>query len=228
MTAGHALRAIGWLVVKDLQGEIRVRRAWLGMLLLGFIFVVLLEMESDLPLEWKQQVMSGLIWLVLFFAGTLSLEGSFATEREQGCWRALRLCPLPPSVVFAAKVVVNLTALAILECTLAPALSLLANVPITDRLLPLVLIAALSNLGFCALGVLVTALTMSLAQKRGVLALVLLPMMIPVIIGAAEATRLVASGDLGAVWWRWIQLLAVFAVLFSVLGTLVFEFVIED
>jgi hypothetical protein len=29
-------------------------------------------------------------------------------------------------------------------------------------------------------------------------------------------------------WWRWLQLLGCFAVVFTALGVLVFEFVIED
>jgi hypothetical protein len=33
--------------------------------------------------------------------------------------------------------------------------------------------------------------------------------------------------DFGA-WWRWLQLLACFAAVFLTLGTLLFEFIMED
>jgi heme exporter protein B len=90
------------------------------------------------------------------------------------------------------------------------------------------LAAALGNLGFASLGVLMSGLTAGLFQRGSLLALSLLPMMVPVILGAAEATRLSALGDLGDDWQRWVQLLAVFAVLYTTIGTLVFEFVIEE
>jgi ABC-type transport system involved in cytochrome c biogenesis permease component len=58
--------------------------------------------------------------------------------------------------------------------------------------------------------------------------LLLLPLITPVILSAAAATRLLVAADLDEQWWRWVQLLACFAVVFTTLGALVFEFVIED
>jgi ABC-type transport system involved in cytochrome c biogenesis permease component len=58
--------------------------------------------------------------------------------------------------------------------------------------------------------------------------LLLLPVVVPVILGAAEATRLLIAGHTDEQWWHWVQLLTVFAVFYTTLGTLVFEFVIED
>jgi ABC-type transport system involved in cytochrome c biogenesis permease component len=60
------------------------------------------------------------------------------------------------------------------------------------------------------------------------LALVLLPLVLPVLLGAGEATRLVIAGDLGSQFGRWLQLLAAFAVMFCTVGALVFEFILEE
>jgi hypothetical protein len=35
------------------------------------------------------------------------------------------------------------------------------------------------------------------------------------------------AGDIHAEWWRWVQMLAVCAVVFTVLGALLFEVVME-
>jgi ABC-type transport system involved in cytochrome c biogenesis permease component len=61
-----------------------------------------------------------------------------------------------------------------------------------------------------------------------VLALILLPLLTPVLIGAAEATRLAVLGDLSAPWWSWLQLLAAFAVLYTTLGFVVFPAALEE
>jgi ABC-type transport system involved in cytochrome c biogenesis permease component len=60
------------------------------------------------------------------------------------------------------------------------------------------------------------------------LALLLLPLATPVMLASAEATRLLVLDDVGEQWWRWVQMLAAFVVLFMTMGLLVFEFAIED
>ena len=228
MHVGHALKAFWWLVVKDLVGEFRVRRAWPGMLLLGLLLVLLLEMQIDLPAEQKQLVISGMLWLVVFFVGTLALERSFASEREEGCWRALLLYPLSPTVIFLAKIAVNFVTLVLVECVLVPAFVILSNAPLLQHPLLLALVLMLGNLGFVSVGVLVSALTANFSQRGSLLALLLLPLAIPVLLGAAEATRLLVTDDLNEPLWCWLQLLTAFAALFMTLGILVFEFIVED
>jgi heme exporter protein B len=228
MPALTSLHAFCRLVQKDVTQELRARRAWPGMLLLGLTLVLLLGMQIELPAVQKQQVVSGVMWLSVFFAGTLSLERSFASEREEGCWQTLLLYPISPAVLFLSKAAVNFVALACLECVVMPAFVLLSGVPLLDRPGPLILTAALANAGFASLGVLVSALTASTSPRGGLLALLLLPLMTPTILGAAEATRLLMLGDLGDAGWRWVQLLGAFAVLYTTLGTLVFEFVLEE
>lgn len=228
MPTGHALKSFGWLVAKDLTVETRCRRAWPGMLLLGLVLVLLLGVHTDLPTEQKQQVVSGSLWLTVFFAGTLSLERSFAGEREDGCWQALLLYPIPPAVIFLAKVTVNCVALLLLEAVLIPAFAVVSDTPFLRRPLSLALVASLGNLGFAAVGVLVSALTAGLSHRGSILALVILPLTTPVVLAAAEATRLLVLGDVGEQWWRWVQMLGAFVVLFITLGLLVFEFAIED
>ncbi len=224
----QAVRMFRCLVIKDLLTELRTNRVWPGMLLLGLVLVLLVEMQLDLPAAQKQQVIGGVIWLNVVFAGTLALERSFAGEREEGCWRALLQYPLPPAVLYLAKMAVNVLALALLEGVLILAFVLFSGAPLLEYPLPLALIAMLANLGFTSVGVVASALTMNASNRGGLLAVVLLPLVAPVILGAAEATRLVMVGQLDDPWWRWVQLLAVFAVLFTTLGVLMFEFVIED
>lgn len=228
MSAGLALKAFWWLVAKDFVAEFRGRRAWPAMLLLGLVVVVLLAAQVNLPAEYRLQVVSGLLWLGVFFAGTLALEGTFAGEREDGCWRVLLLYPLPPAVLYLAKVAVNVAALTLLEFVLIPALAVFADAPVVRRPLALALVALMGNTGFAAVGVLVSALTSGLPRRGGALALLLLPLAMPVLLAAAEATRLLATAGFTGDCANWVQLLAVFDVLFVTVGVLVFEFVVED
>jgi heme exporter protein B len=228
MQAGHALKAFWCQVVKDLVCEFRLCRSWPGMLLLGLVLVLLLEMQVDLGTQAKQQVVSGLLWLDVFFAGTLVVDRSLAGEREEGCWTSLLLYPVSPTVVFFAKATVTVVALVVLECVLAPAFIVLSNIPLLQHPWCLVTVALLANLGYASVGVVISALTAQLSHRSSLLPLLLLPLMAPVLMSAGAATRFLVAAELDEQWWRWVQLLGCFAVLFTALGALVFEFVIED
>jgi heme exporter protein B len=228
MQSGHALKAFRCLVVKDLVSEFRLGRSWPGMLLLGLVLVILLEMQVDLGTQEKQQVVSGLLWLDVFFAGIMMVERLLAGEREEGCWRSLLLYPVSPAVVFFAKVTVTFLALGLLECVLVPAFIVFSNIPLLRHPWCFVTVALLANLGYASVGVVISAVTAQVSHRRSLLPLLLLPLMAPVIMAAAAATRSLVAADLDEQWWRWIQLLGCFAVVFTTLGTLVFEFVIED
>jgi heme exporter protein B len=198
------------------------------MLLLGVVLVFFLVMQLDLPAAQQQQVASGLVWLDVLFAGTLALDRSFASEREEGCWTALLLYPVSTSVLYLAKITVNLVALFVLEVFLVLAFVVFANQPLLDRPLLLLLVALFGNLGFAAVGVLVGAATRHSSQRGGLIALLLFPLVAPDLIGAAEATRLLAAGRVDETWWRWMQLLAAFTILFTTLGLMVFGFLLEE
>ena len=228
MPTRQTIRSLWWLIHKDLTRELRAQHVWPGMVLLGLVIVFLLATQIDLPLDERLRVGGGLLWLAIFFSGTLACERSFAGERDAGCWQALTLYPVAPSVLFLAKMVVNLAALAILELVLVPAFIILSDIPFGAQLGPLLLIATLGNVGFAAVGTLVSGLTSGLRQRSGLLTLLLLPLMVPVVLAAAESTRIALVGPIDALWWRWIQLLAVFAVVFTVVGALLFEFVMEE
>jgi len=58
--------------------------------------------------------------------------------------------------------------------------------------------------------------------------LLVLPLAIPVVLAAAEATRLLGEDGGQLSYWRWIQLLAGFAVIFVTAGTLLIQYVVEE
>jgi len=217
-----------WMIHKDLISECRARLVWPAMLLMGVVVAVVFSVQMDLLPQQRPRMIGGLLWLAIFFAGMLAIDRSFAAEREQGCWEALRLYPVPPTAVYLAKLTVNVIALAALQCILIPLFVVLSDVPLLAYPGAMLLVALLGNLGIAAVGTLLSALTGGIRQNGNLLVLLVLPMVIPVVLAAAEATRLIALGDFGPAWWRWIQLLGAFAVVFITAGTILFDFAIEE
>jgi heme exporter protein B len=217
-----------WVIHKDLVSEWRARQAWPAMLVLGIVVVLVFSLQMDLLPGQKPALAGGLLWLAVFFAGIFALDRSFAAEREAGCWDGLKLYPVSPSVIYLGKVIVNVATLSALECVLVPLFVALADVPLLERPGALILTAVPGNAGVAAIGTLLSALAAGVRRSGNLTVLLVLPLTIPVVLAAAEATRLMVAGDLGPAWWRWIQLLAAFAVVFTTAGTLLFELVIEE
>ncbi len=92
----------------------------------------------------------------------------------------------------------------------------------------MLLVALLGNLGLASVGTLVSALAAGIRHGAGLAVLLVLPLVVPVVLAAAEATRLVAQGPLGPDAWRWLQFLIAFDVIFITAGTVLFDFVVEE
>ena len=66
------------------------------MLLLGVVVAVVFSLQLDLLPEQKQQLVGGLLWLAIFFAGMTAIDRSFAPNartaagKASGCTRCRR------------------------------------------------------------------------------------------------------------------------------------------
>jgi len=130
--------------------------------------------------------------------------------------------------VYLAKLMVNAVALAVLQCLLIPLFFTLADLPLLAHPGELVLIAVLGNLGITAIATLLSALATGIRKGGNLLVLLVLPLAIPVLLAAAESTRLLVENQINDAWWRWIQLLGALAVVFITAGTILYEYAIED
>ncbi len=213
-----------WLVQKDVVAEWRSRRTWPAMLLFGVVVALVFSFQLERLGEAKRELLGGLIWLATFFAGLVAVDRSFASEKENACLEALLLYPLPPWLVFVAKWFLNLVSLVVLQCVLVPLVVVLCDVPLElSRVGALVLVALLSDVGFAAVGTLLSLVSAGTKHGNGLLAVLVLPLLTPVVLAAGEATRLLLQNTAGQEWLKWLHLLAVFAVLFVGAGLFLFQ-----
>ena len=105
---------------------------------------------------------------------------------------------------------------------------MLADVPLLDHPWAMALVALLGNMGIASAGTLLSALATRVHKGANLTVLLALPMAIPVVLAAAEATRLLAEGRIDGSWWDWNGLLAAFAAIFIVAGMVLMDFVAEE
>ena len=212
---------------KDLSLEARSRinvNAMLffsGMVLLVFSFAL-----GPNPTRLKAAA-GGLLWLAFIFAGMLAFGRAYQLETENNAFEGLLLVAQSRSAIYAGKVLGTCAVMVVIEAFVVPLMAILYNLDLWTSILPLLPIIVLGTLGFASIGSLYGALTMSLRAREVMLPVLLLPITVPVVLGAVKATTYLLTGqhaDLGL----WIELLVAFDVIFLTAGMLTFEYAVGD
>lgn len=137
----------------------------------------------------------GIIWVVALLAAMLSLERMFAGDFEDGSLEQFVLSPVPLGVLALAKAVAHWLTTGVLLIAAAPVLALVYNLP-DAAFLPLVASMALGTPTLSLVGSIGAALILGARRGGVLLALLVLPIYIPVLIfGAASIEGAVAGRD---------------------------------
>lgn len=224
------LRTARTIASKDLRIELRSRVVTNQVIPFAALVMILFAfaLDSDAVLE---RVAPGLVWLATIFSVLFIVARSFALETSDGALEALRAAGVDPMGIFLGKTLALATQLIALEAVLVGASVVLyrADVSASGGVL-LVTTAVLATVGLASVGTLYGGLAAGVKGRETLLPLLLLPVVAPVLIGATRATES-AFGTNGidvSEGWPWLGLLAVFAVLFSVVGTVAFGPLVDD
>ena len=150
---------------------------------LGFYLVVVaitpLGLGPDLNL--LSRIAPGVLWVALLLAGLLSADRIFHNDYEDGALDVLATGPLPLELVAGVKSLAHWVTTGIPLALLAPLLGLLLNLPIESfPLLVLAMLAGTPAVSFVAgIG---ASLTLGLRRSGVLLALLVLPLYVPVLI----------------------------------------------
>lgn len=218
------------IAAKDLRIERRSRVVtnqvlpFAGLVMVLFAFVL----DSDAVLK---RVAPGLIWLATVFGLLVVIQRSFAVETADGALDALRVAGVDPAGVFLGKSLALAIELAVLELVLGALAIVLYGAETSPAGLVLFVTTMVpATCGLAFVGTLYGGLAAGVKGRETLLPLLLFPVVAPVLIGATRATEaaLDSSGVATAEGWPWVALLAVFAALFGVGGTLAFGSLVEE
>jgi heme exporter protein B len=171
-------------------------------------------------------VAPGILWVALTFGGVIGLNRVFAVEKENSRLEGLMLCPIDRAVIYWGKLAGSFTFMLAVAVVITPIFLALFNLPIFLPGLALIIILAL--LGFAAVGTLFSALAANTRARDIMLPILFLPVVVPVIVAAVKATgSVLASGSRGDMS-TWLQIMIAFDIIYLVVATLVFEFVVEE
>jgi heme exporter protein B len=162
---------------------------------LGFYLVVVaitpLGLGPDLNL--LSRIAPGILWVALLLASLLSADRIFHNDYEDGALDVLATGPLPLEVVAAAKSLAHSLTTGIPLALLAPMLGLLLNLPI-DAYPPLVLAMLAGTPALSFVAAIGASLTLGLRRSGVLLALLVLPLYVPVLIFGVSTVSAASVG----------------------------------
>jgi heme exporter protein B len=223
------IRAAGAILRKDLTVELRTRESVPAMALFSVTVFVLFHFGLDRD-TLEGDLATGVVWVTLLLATVLGVNRLYVAERDQGGFTAIMLAPIDRTALWVAKATALFLYLVALELVALPAFDLLLLGPGLGGALPELLpILLLADVGLAAVGALIAALAIETRARDLIVPLLLLPLLVPVVIAAAQATEpLVASGQSPDDLAKWLGFLALYDVVFVLVSIAVFDYLLDD
>lgn len=211
---------------KDLRLELRSRVGLNQVLPLAVLVLVLFAFALDPDRGVLERATPGLFWVAVLFSSVIAVQRTFSVEAADGVGDALRLSGIEPTAVFLGKVAALCLQLLVLEALLLAGVFVLYGADLGGwALLGATCLAATA--GIAAAGSLYGVLAAGSRVRETLLPLLLLPVLAPLLIAATRAFE-AALGDVPGDGWRWVGLLAVFALVYIVAGVFGFGPLMEE
>jgi heme exporter protein B len=189
--APTAMGGVRWALRRDLRIAVRTKGE-LGVQWLFYVIVVTLFPLATAPDRTLLAALApGALWVAALLASLLSLPRLFATDHADGSLEQLALSPYPLPALISGKIAAHWLTSGLPVALLAPLLG--AQYALDD--LPRYTLAAALLVGtpvLSLLGAVGAALTLGVRGGGSLLALLILPLYVPVLIfgaGAVEAVR---------------------------------------
>lgn len=222
------LRQIFYILWKDILSELRTKEIFSAMLMFGLLVIVVFSFAFEPASEEALTLAPGLLWIAVSFAGVLGLNRSFANEMRMGALQGLMLAPMDRSAIYLGKMLGNLLFMALADIVILVGFAVLYNLTVLTSLGMLLLILFLGTAGFAIVGTMFSAVATNTRMSEVMLPILQLPISVPVLIAAIQATAAVTDPQKNGSVADWLKLLVVFDVVFVVVCFVLFEFVIEE
>jgi len=212
-------------LIKDLRLECRSKDAINSMLFFSLLVVVIFSFSFDPTAEESRRIAGGLIWVAFLFASVVALNQTWARELRNQVLDAYRISPAPANSLFIAKAVGNFLLVTLLEALMAPLFVVFYNLRSIGPEYQLMLVTVLATWALVVNGTFFAAISIRTRSREIMLPLILFPISIPALLAMVDATTQILTGESSP--WFWIQLLAVYDVVFTTACLMLFETVLN-
>ena len=222
----YARRA--WIVLwKDFLSERRSKETLNALFFFALLLLFLFQFALGADRERLTAALPGLLWLGFILSGLVGLGRAFLAERENDCWEGLVMMPGDKSAIYLGKVAGNLVLMMLVEAILLVLFAVFFNIDLATHLIRLTAVIGLGTIGFAAVGTLFAAMTAHVRARELLFPVLLLPVQVPVLLGAVKATEAVLRGEPLDTVAHWLGLLAAADAIYLTVGVLTFDAILE-
>ncbi len=187
------LAACRAILTRDFRLLWRRRGDAVNPLLFALLVISLFPFAIGSEKELLSRIAPGVIWVAALLAGLMSLDALFRSDLDDGSLEQLMLAPQPLSVLIGCKILVHWLSTALPLIVATPLFAELLFLP--SRELPVLLASLLLGTPLLSLiGAVVVALTVGMRRSGMLLALLALPLYVPVLILGAGSVMAAAQG----------------------------------
>lgn len=222
------LRAATAIAAKDLAIEFRTRTAFVSGVVFAILVLAILFFARDPTVVSAADIAPGTLWVTFTFASMLGLNRAFLIERERRAMDAILLTRAPRAAVFWGKFLGNLAFVGTIELVSLPLFVLFYNVGVLHRLPLLLGVMAMGTVAFVAVGTLLSGMVVRTRYAELMLPLLLLPFLVPPVVGAVQMTARILEGRPLSEFSGWLRLLGAFDLVFVTLSALLFEATLDE
>ncbi len=224
----RVLRLALIIAAKDVRAELRSRTALLSALVFAALVLVVFNFARDPTAVAAGVLAPSVLWVTFALAAMVAMNRGFMIERENAALDGLLLAPLPREALFLGKLLANLAFVGAVELVTLPLFTLFFNISLWSRLPGFLAVTVLATIGFVAVGTIFSAMAVRTRFAELLLPVLLLPFMVPPLIGAVQVTSRLLDGRPLSEVWGWLRLLALYDVVFVTLCTLAFSAVVDE
>jgi len=222
------LSVVWAIVVKDAKVEWRTKTAFMSAVVFAILVLSILYFARDPTAVSSMDIAPGALWVTFTFAAMVGLNRAFLLERENQAIDGMLLTPVPRTAIFVGKMSGNLLFVGFVELISVPLFVLFYNVSLAGRLPQLLAVTAMATLAFVAVGTLLSAMVVRTRFAELMLPVLLLPFLIPPVVGAVQLTARILAARPASELMGWLKLLAAFDIVFCVLAILLYEATLDE
>jgi heme exporter protein B len=214
MTTASLQTMFSWLVWRDLILAWRRRADVLATLFFFIIVTSLFPLAIGPERELLRTIAAGVVWVAALLASMLSLARTFGNDYQDGTLEQLLLTPQPAYMVVLAKVLAHWLVAELPLVIIAPVLGL--QFGLSQNSLAIIVVSLLLGTPVLSvIGSIGAALTLGLRAANVLVALLVLPLYIPVLIFGSGAVQASVTGTSAQAWLLLLAATCVISLMFA-------------
>ncbi|KAB2926461.1 MAG: ABC transporter permease [Bacteroidetes bacterium] len=212
--------------VKEVASEFRTRYALNALLMFvvtTLTMVVFSLGDNTVPYE----ILSGMLWIVIFFSAMSGLSRTFVTEEERGTSLTLRLLTSATNV-YIGKFLYNVVLILAMSVFIAFAYRLIIDDFVVRSSSIFWTTIVLGGIGLAAASTILAAIIAKANTKGTLFPVLAFPVLLPLLLTCIRATVLSVEGAFFSEAFKDFQILVSFSVVMIAASVIVFEYVWND